>query len=352
MAARGLVLVCVFVAALAGCQSRSPSLAVPTPDRANIPPGAYIRLAYVSTDQLVVNESLPGEPGGTRLGFALKLLNPADGSQTALDIPEDPLCWRELYLNPQALADGRLAFVRSCLHSVEGEPPDEADLVAIAPQSPERLDELMKLGDLGLRKNVDYTVAPDLRQVIYDIGSGPCDAILVATDGQPEGRLRTEVEAGPAPFRLDEPADVHGPCDDAPKAGGPVLSPDGKLLAFVASPRSVGVAGLQARLVLPWDIYLLDMPNGETRRIAKDLQGATSLIWSPDGKKLAYAGGTDTIGLWLIDASTGASQLVSTGDYTALSWSPGGQVIAAVRHLGFGNDGDERGDVVLITLPT
>jgi hypothetical protein len=333
--AAALAAIYVLGAASSGCEpgvSNRPS--APGNDvRLDVPVGHYVGITWLPDGRLVINEAIPDALGGTRLGYSLSLVDLNGGSPGPLAVPPVERCWRELYLNPGVLPDGRLSFVRSCLHSVEGEPPDEADLVAMDPAPGAELKVVMKLGQLDIRKNVSYTVMPDLSEVIYDVGSGACLGIAVATASDTSGRLHLVVGEAPTQFRLDQPADLLGPCDGAVIAGGPALSPDGTTLAFVASPHSVGVSGLQARLAQPLDVYLADLPSERTRRLVGDLDGATGLAWSPDGKQLAYAGGAANTGVWLVDSASGTTHLMSAGDFRYLAWAESGDTIAAIRQV-------------------
>jgi len=75
-------------------------------------------------------------------------------------------------------------------------------------------------------------------------------------------------QAGDQPFtRL-----TSGPWDDI----HPSLSPDGRWLAF-SSNRSG-----------PWDIYILDLHNGELTRLTESQQFESSPSWSPDGNLIAF----------------------------------------------------------------
>jgi hypothetical protein len=347
--AAALGTISVLGAVSIGCQPLASSRPSVAEDgvRLEVPAGHYVGIAWLQDGRLVIDEAIPPAPGGTRLGYSFSLVDPTSGSSGLLAVPPLERCWRELYLNPQVLPDGRLSFVRSCLHSPQGEPPDEADLVAMDPVPGSQLQVVMKLGHLDIFKNVSYTVTPDLAEVIYEIGSGPCGGIAVATATNPIGRLHLLIGESPTQFRLDEPSDLLGPCDGAGKAGAPALSPDGTTLAFVASPRSVGVSGLQARLAQPWDIYLADMQSERTRRVVGDLDGATGLAWSPDGKQLAYAGGAAGSGVWLVEPASGTPHLVSAGDYGYLTWAASGDTIAAIRHLSDPEDFG-LGEVVLL----
>lgn len=103
----------------------------------------------------------------------------------------------------------------------------------------------------------------------------------------------------------------------------PALSPDGKQIAF--SSRRNGY----------WDLYILDLASGQTRRITDTpvYEGAPS--WSPDGQWLAYeTDNSDNLDIFLISlANLGDAPVQLTDDPGpdfAPSWSPEGRTIAFV----------------------
>lgn len=100
----------------------------------------------------------------------------------------------------------------------------------------------------------------------------------------------------------------------------PGISPDGQTIVFKALN----------------DLWLSDL-EGNARRITRDSAYETDPVWSPDGKRLAYA--TDARGLMqlhMMDLTTGAAQPVSQGDYASVApaWSPDGRHLAFQREDG------------------
>ncbi|MDP1890497.1 MAG: amidohydrolase family protein [Gemmatimonadaceae bacterium] len=98
-------------------------------------------------------------------------------------------------------------------------------------------------------------------------------------------------------------------------------SPDGSKLAFSALDR----------------LYVMDLPNGAPQRVTKANVGEFGPAWSPDGKSLAYVTWTDAAGGEVMRATLDAKKawsskaISSTGLYTDLAWSPGGDKVVAVR---------------------
>ena len=104
----------------------------------------------------------------------------------------------------------------------------------------------------------------------------------------------------------------------------PVLSPDGKSLAYLAMAR----AGFEADR---FQIMIRDLKSGRTRAVAADWDhSASSVVFSSDGASLyvnAQDQGNKT--LWRIDVASGErSKLVHQGSVSSFDAGPGGVVFA------------------------
>jgi len=127
---------------------------------------------------------------------------------------------------------------------------------------------------------------------------------------------------------------------------GPVVSPDGKWIAFTADsrlrPDSVVDRERDSLATLPYnkvrdeaerndaDIYIIDA-NGGTPRKLTDWMGAESQItWSPDGKQIAFIGRpgrTKNSNIYVVDAAGGTPRaLLGNWQYEPgnFDWLPGG----------------------------
>lgn len=97
----------------------------------------------------------------------------------------------------------------------------------------------------------------------------------------------------------------------------PVLSPDGKQVAFAA----LG------------DLWVMPI-GGAARRITHDRFVEMDPAWSPDGRSLAFSSDrSGTMDLWVHDMQTGAERRLAP-DATKASWSPKGQQLVFVTHDG------------------
>lgn len=125
-------------------------------------------------------------------------------------------------------------------------------------------------------------------------------------------------------------------------------SPDGDLLA-IASGVDERIPG---NVLHDGQIHLYEPSSGVTRTLESTL-GATSLTWSPDGRRIAYAtipNATDDSQneLRVVDIDTGETELLAA-PYGAIHgvgpvWSPEGETIVYQRMIGSG----ERHEVVLV----
>lgn len=155
---------------------------------------------------------------------------------------------------------------------------------------------------------------------------GPDEIVYVA-----DGRIRRQTLSGGAareiPFRATlevlrpryaaRRRDVDGRTPrDTRGIVGPVISPDGSQVAFIA----LG------------DLYVMPR-GGAPRNITRDAALDADPAWSPDGRYLAWASdraGDALLDLWILDTRTGAMRRVTTEPTSAMSpaWSPDGARLA------------------------
>jgi dipeptidyl aminopeptidase/acylaminoacyl peptidase len=179
-----------------------------------------------------------------------------------------------------------------------------------------------------------FSVGPSLDQAIVSVGDVMCGSLLwVDADGvrYPDIAIEGDGESwNLGSFFADTSTDS---CTDQGRAAWPAWSPDGSRIAFFGSLGSVGVAG-QARLDVPWNLYVIPPAATEARPILVDIAHARALSWSPDARWLAFSGGLEGLGgTWLFDTSNNRPIAISGSQANALAWSPAGDQIAAITPI-------------------
>jgi Tol biopolymer transport system component len=85
----------------------------------------------------------------------------------------------------------------------------------------------------------------------------------------------------------------------------PVISPDGRSIAFVRAHSNILVT----------DIYVVAVSGGDAVRIVSRTWTITGLDWTPDGRAILYAGGpAGNARLWQVPAAGGESQPLTFGE--------------------------------------
>lgn len=89
----------------------------------------------------------------------------------------------------------------------------------------------------------------------------------------------------------------------------PVVSPNGKKLAFVRGPESA-----------VRDLYVMDVNAGEPRRLTSDGRLIVGLTWTPDGENIVFSSNRDgQFSLWQIKATGGTPMRLAAGGENAYS---------------------------------
>lgn len=101
----------------------------------------------------------------------------------------------------------------------------------------------------------------------------------------------------------------------------PVLSPDGRFLAYVAKPSGAQVYGL----------YILDLETNAERLLVQMGQDVVYPCWSPDGAMLAFIGTQekDNWDLFVIEVGTGQVRRLTTDSALDVnpSWASNGMIV-------------------------
>jgi eukaryotic-like serine/threonine-protein kinase len=103
--------------------------------------------------------------------------------------------------------------------------------------------------------------------------------------------------------------------DYADAVSSPALSSDGRMLAFLRGPRTMGTTG---------DVYAMVLPKGPTLQLTHDeRQLKTDPVFSPDGSTVAYTVGFDT---WTVPIGGGKAQR-SLPNLSGLRWIDGNTLL-------------------------
>jgi dipeptidyl aminopeptidase/acylaminoacyl peptidase len=127
----------------------------------------------------------------------------------------------------------------------------------------------------------------------------------------------------------------------------PAWSPNGREVAYISNEADY------------WhdDVWVAEVASGKSRQVSKSLMAASSPAWSPDGRSIALLGTAkrgywyeDLQDIWVLDATTGAErtvrmQIQATDWLHSLPvlWSGDGRVLSFAYH--------ERGDLNLWSVP-
>jgi len=265
---------------------------------------------------------------GLGQGLRIWSVRPQGGDARQLRLPALRGCRRTQYLLPHPLPDGRLGLARLC--ETQDALKDHFDLVAVDPAG----GDVERLARLGLDNPSSVTWQDDLRHGFVSFFSDFCGSIAAVT------RAGVQRSAGPTSldghtWQLDQDFFEPGDADCTPRgrADLPALTPDGKRLAFLASPASAGVSGWR-RVETPWHLYLRDLPDGQPRAVARGFVKPTGLAVAPDHRGVIIGGRHDgERGLWRVDLVSGALTPIARGNLFDPSFSPEGRhLIAVLRH--------------------
>ena len=182
---------------------------------------------------------------------------------------------------------------------------------------PTQRDDMESRAALDALPGMAFT--PDGRSLVASYG-GKLWRIAVDGSGQTEIPFSVQANIAAGPRVQFEYAIPDSSTFVARQLRDPVLSPDGRRLAFTVLDR----------------LYVMDWPNGTPRRVSNADVIEAQPAWSPDGRALAYVtweGSTGRLMRIALDArvSTPSALTTERGFYQQPAWSPNGQRVVAVR---------------------
>ena len=316
---------------LGGQSKNGPSL----PYRSILRPQAdgYVSTVAWARRGVIFVGYVPGDPA--RLPEVRRLK--ADGSEyRPVTLPDDPTCRRTRYQGFGSLHDGRLGIVKICDLAAGATPSAgygavayDTDSGSVEPLFP--VETKIHPSGLGFNPSGDRAVTSQ--------GGSICGTIAYLTrDGV--APIPATVRDGTRQWRLDAlfSRNTGDDCGSIGRADGPDWSPDGRQIAFLGFPQSIGESG-PARLEVPGNIYLMDATTLGVRALVQNLRYPAGVRWSPHGHWLAFSASDvpgHGSGTWLLSVSSGNFVRVSDRTMTEVAWSPDGRQIVGLWDNGKG----------------
>jgi WD40 repeat protein len=306
------MLLLLIAAPIISCSLFSGKSAEPIPSKELIFPKAEDYNALVNTNHGLTVLLVGGDRGDLQ-SYARE--NAAEF--TEFNFPNDPSCGSVKYNSHETLADGRLQVWEWCLTSQGG-----AQYIRIYDWGAKQLERLagpLPLGSSGVSWNPDQTqgiVYLDSRfatKTLYWLsqdGFSPLN--LVITDGSHSWNLKDDFPD----FKADDTGKTGS-------TGEAAWSPDGKAIAFFASPNAVGKTGFQ-RFGVEYYLYLMDPETLGLSAVSENIYSPFLIQWSPDSTNIAFIGKYGywkENGLWLYSLKDKSIINIAKGRFQGLAWT-------------------------------
>lgn len=258
--------------------------------------------------------------GGSQLDL-LSYANEYDSTFTLFSLPDNPSCFLTKYYGDVRLPDGELQIVMLCGQGGNG---TDTYLMKYNWESG-RLEKLagpLPLGTSGASWNQDQTKA------IGYLDSGFASRTLFWIQPGGYDPLDLEIVDGNRSWNLkdDFPKFTEDDTGRTGTTGRAVWSPDGKTIAFFASPNAIGKTGF-ARFGVEYYLYLMNPETLQYEVVADNIFSPFVLAWSPDSTQIAFIGKHGfwkENGIWLYSVKPNTVTEISKGIFQDIVWRPDG----------------------------
>ena len=314
------ILLLLIASSITSCSLFSGKSAEPIPSEELVFPKAESYDALVNTNDGLTVLLVSGD-----LGDLQSYTRENDREFENFDFPGDTSCDPETYHSHEALIDGRLQVWEWCLTGNGG----VQYLMAYnwKTKQLERLAGPLPLGSSGASWNPDQTkaiiyldsgFATRTLYWLYNDGSfSPLDLVII--DGSRSWNLKDDFPD----FKADDTGKTGS-------TGGAAWSPDGKSIAFFASPNAVGKTGFQ-RFRVEYYLYLMDPNTVGLNVVAENIYSPFLIQWSPDSTHIAFIGTYGfwkEDGLWLYSLKDKSITNIAKGKFQGLAWTSNNSLAA------------------------
>ncbi len=228
------------------------------------------------------------------------------------------------YYSYETLPDGRLQIWKWCLTDKGGE-----NYLLAYDWGSHQLEKIigpLPLGSSGASWNPEQTQAiayldsKFATKTLYWINRNKFEPLdLEITDGEQSWNLQD-----------DFPKFVASDTGESGTTGRASWSPNGKRIAFFASPNAIGNTGFN-RFGVEHYLYLMNPETLEYEVVADNIYSPFLLVWSPDSTHIAFIGKrgfSKENGIWLYSTKTNTITNISKGIYQGIVWRSNTNVVA------------------------